>query len=489
MRKPFWMRAVSLVIAFLLTIPLPVLAQNNDYPSPEQAPPSQKQFSREELAQLVAPIALYPDELVAQVLMASTYPLEIVEADRWVQQNKGLKGDPLAKNLEQKNWDPSVKSLVNFPSVLSMMSQKLEVTAKLGDAFLNQEKDLMDTVQDLRKRAYDAGNLTGNQEQKVVMEKETIIIQPANPQVIYVPTYNPTVVYGGWMYPAYPPYPYYAYPPPAYGAFAFGMGITIGLAWGYAWGGCNWHGSSVNVNVWRNTTINNTYINRNNYQRNYQNRGMVGENGQGTWHHDSTHRKGVAYRDQATARKYGQSPARPIQAGRDARGYGDKRGMGGTSPNSTATTGQAPRGGGTPGITSRAPGQPPAADKGSTNRTGTAGSGGNYPARSSREITTGASQPANGRANAPTGGSHSYGDVHSSGKGDSAFSRSYGDGASTRADSNRGKNSRQSSGGTGPGNSGGTPLSGGAPRSGGGPGGSGGGAHGGGGTQGGGSRR
>ncbi|HUO76213.1 MAG TPA: DUF3300 domain-containing protein, partial [Thermodesulfovibrionales bacterium] len=153
-------------------------------------------FSREQLEQILAPIALYPDELIAQILMASTYPLEVVQADRWVRQNNNLKGDALADALEEQDWDPSVKSLENFPQVLQMMSEKLDWTQKLGDAFLAQEKDVMDTVQVLRRKAEAAGNLNTTQEQKVIVEKETIIIEPANPQVVYVPTYNPTVVYG-----------------------------------------------------------------------------------------------------------------------------------------------------------------------------------------------------------------------------------------------------------------------------------------------------
>ncbi len=205
-------------------------------------------FSREQLEQILAPIALYPDDLIVQILMASTYPIEVVQADRWVKKNKDLKGDALTEALEKEDWDPSVKSLVNFPQVLSMMSEKLDWTQKLGDAFLGQEKDVMDTVQVLRKRAKDAGNLNTTQEQKVVVEKETIIIQPANPEVVYVPTYNPTVVYGAWPYPSYPPY--YYYPPgyvPGAALFSFGVGLAVGAAWGYAWGGANWHGGDVNI--------------------------------------------------------------------------------------------------------------------------------------------------------------------------------------------------------------------------------------------------
>ena len=170
-------------------------------------------FTQPQLEQILAPIALYPDSLLAQIFMASTYPLEIVEADRFVKANASLKGDQLTKTLEAKNWDPSVKSLVNFPQVLAMMSEKLEWTQKLGDAFLSQEKQVMATVQQLREKAYAQGNLKSTSEQKVVVQEKTIVIEPASPTVVYVPTYNPTVVYGTWAYPAYPPYPVY---PPGY---------------------------------------------------------------------------------------------------------------------------------------------------------------------------------------------------------------------------------------------------------------------------------
>ncbi len=140
--------------------------------------------------------------------MASTYPLEVVKASSWVKQNKGLKGDALTAALEKQEWDPSVKSLVNFPQVLQMMTDKLDWTQKSGDAFLAQQKDVLDTVQTLRGEGDEAGNLKTTKEQKVVVEKDpqVILIQQANPEVIYVPAYNPTVVYGVWAYPAYPPY-------------------------------------------------------------------------------------------------------------------------------------------------------------------------------------------------------------------------------------------------------------------------------------------
>ena len=170
-------------------------------------------FKPEEIDALVAPIALYPDSLLSQIFMASTYPLEIVEASRWAKQNKNLKGDALAQALEKQDWDPSVRSLVNFPDVLSNMSEKLDWTQKLGDAFLSQQKEVMDAVQRLRAKAEAAGNLKTTEQQKVIVEEKVIKIEPASPQVVYVPTYNPTVVYGAWPYPAYPPYPWY---PPGY---------------------------------------------------------------------------------------------------------------------------------------------------------------------------------------------------------------------------------------------------------------------------------
>jgi uncharacterized membrane protein YgcG len=287
----------------------------------------QSTFSDEQLSQMLAPIALYPDELLSQILMASTYPLEVVQASRWAKQNKNLTGDALAKALEAQSWDPSVKSLINFPSVLEMMNEKLDWTETLGDAFLAQQKDVMGTVQKLRAKAEAAGNLKTTQEQKVIVEKETqtIIIQPASPQVVYVPAYNPLVVFGPWWYPAYPPYPYY---PAGYvvgaAAFSFAAGVAVGAAWGYAWGGCNWHGGNVDVNINRNANINRN-INRNQYANQW---GGKGQGGQGSWQHNPQHRQGVAYRDQGTSQRYGQSQARTMENKQAARGYGDRGNVG-----------------------------------------------------------------------------------------------------------------------------------------------------------------
>jgi hypothetical protein len=275
-------------------------------------------FKPEEIDALVAPIALYPDSLLSQIFMASTYPLEVVEASRWAKQNKNLKGDALAQALEKQDWDPSVRSLVNFPDVLSNMSDKLDWTQKLGDAFLSQQKEVMDAVQRLRAKAEAAGNLKTTEQQKVIVEEKVIKIESPSPQVVYVPTYNPTVVYGAWPYPAYPPYPWYP-PGYAFGAsmLAFGTGVALGAAWGYAWGGANWGRGDVDVDINRNTNFN-TNINREQYKQNLQARG---QREGGSFQHDPSHRKGVGYRDDNTAQKFNRgSDAQAAKAREDFRG-------------------------------------------------------------------------------------------------------------------------------------------------------------------------
>ena len=256
MKRYTSLRILACLIATLLVVPPGLIAQQA-----EQA----AVFKQEELDQILAPIALYPDSLIAQILMASTFPLEVVQGDRFAKQNANLKGDALTKALESQSWDPSVKSLVNFPQVLTMMSEKLDWTQKLGDAFLAQQKSVMDTIQSLRAKAQAAGNLKTTKEQTVIVEQKIIKIEAASPQVIYVPTYNPTVVYGAWAYPAYPPYYYY---PPGYvattAAVSFASGVAMGAAWGYAWGNTNYNGGSVNINNSQNININNN-INRQNY--------------------------------------------------------------------------------------------------------------------------------------------------------------------------------------------------------------------------------
>lgn len=259
-------------------------------------------FKPEELEQILAPVALYPDSLLSQVLMASTYPLEIVQAHRWYAKNNKLSGTELATELEKQTWDASVKSLVNFPQVLTMMSEKLDWTQKLGDAFLAQQKEVMDTVQNLRKKAQAEGNLESTKDQVVKVEQDTIVVEYADPEVVYVPSYNPTVVYGTWPYAANPPYSYY---PPGYSSPAPWVTFTAGLAWGYAWGHCDWDNDDIDIDIDQNLDFNQN-IDRDRYAERYRESGRL-EGRQGNWQHNPENRKGVAYRDQATAQRFNRA--------------------------------------------------------------------------------------------------------------------------------------------------------------------------------------
>ncbi|HKU00914.1 MAG TPA: DUF3300 domain-containing protein [Paraburkholderia sp.] len=236
-------------------------------------------LSSQQLDSLTAPIALYPDALLSQVLMASTFPADVQAAAAWSKANPNLKGDDAVKAVASQPWDPSVQSLVAFPQVLATMEQKPDWVTQIGNAFLAQPNDVMDSVQRLRAQAQKAGNLKSNEQQKIVVQPatststtQTIVIEPANPQVVYVPTYNPTVVYGAWPYPAYPPV--YMPPPPGY---AIATGFVSGLAFGAGvavanslWGGFNWGNHDVNINVNRYNNINvNNRINTNHTTANW----------------------------------------------------------------------------------------------------------------------------------------------------------------------------------------------------------------------------
>jgi Protein of unknown function (DUF3300) len=305
---------IRIVVARCLPIGLAVLLAAPPLPRAQQpGVAGSSPFKPEELEQIVAPIALYPDPLIAQIFMASTYPLEVIQAARFAKANPNLKDAALDDELKKQPWDDSVKALVSFPQVLEMMDSQLEWMQKLGDAVLAQQKATMDAIQRLRAKAQTAGNLKSTEQQKVIVEQaeppqqQTIIrIEPANSEIVYVPTYNPTIVYGAWPYPAYPPYYYYPpYYPVGYfaatAAIAFGLGM---LAGGAIWGGCNWGRGDIDVDVNR----------QNNFSRNV-NRGdrvnqLKTERGSGTrgdrgsWQHSPEHRKGAQYRDSATQQKF-----------------------------------------------------------------------------------------------------------------------------------------------------------------------------------------
>ena len=261
-------------------------------------------YSQAQLQQMLAPIALYPDALVAQILMASTYPLEVVEATRWVQNpaNAALRGEQLAVVLEQEPWDPSVKSLVPFPQVLRTLYNNLEWSEQLGDAFLAQQADVMDAVQRLRQDAVEAGTLTSTPQQTVSTEGQSIVIVPANPEVVYVPSYDPRLVYGDWVYSDYPPYsfPGYTSVGPAVG-FAFGVAV-VDVFWG--WHHWDWRRHRIDIDDDRFRRIN---------------RGVLSAR-PGEWAHDQEHRHSVPYNVAVSPAMAGR-PDRDRERRPEFRGY------------------------------------------------------------------------------------------------------------------------------------------------------------------------
>ena len=361
-------------------------AQSPAGPAPVAAAADQSQplLRAEELDQLVAPIALYPDALLATVLMASTYPLEVVQADRWATENKALKGDQLKAAVDKQTWDESVRSLVATPSVLAMMSAKLDWTQKLGDAVLAQQPDVMDAVQRLRAKAQANNKLASTKEQKVSVvrqeSRQVIVIESATPDTIFVPFYDPVVVYGAWPYAAYPPY---FFPPPlgfVPGAvlatgIAFGAGYAVGrwASGGNYWGGgVNWGRNNINVN--RPVNINTGNIN-------------VGN----TWQHNPVHRQGVRYSNTNVQQKFSNNNIRAGSQDRmDFRGRGGNQVLnpGGGNNIGSGNLGSGNGPGNRPNIADRTPGNRP--DVG--NRPS---AGGNRPDVGNRP-SPGANRPAGG---------------------------------------------------------------------------------------------
>ena len=229
-------RIPALLVAFFLSC---AHASAAPQPAPAVQGEAIVQETPDQLQQLVAPIALYPDALVAQILAASTYPTEIVEADRWVQQHSDLKGEQLAQAVDQQSWDPSIKAITQFPSVLASMDKNLSWASSLGDAYVNQQQAVLDAVQTMRKRAQQAGNLKSTPQENVTTQGQTVVIQPANPEVVYVPEYDPWTIYGPPLV-AYPGWFWYP------GLYAVGPGISFGVGWGigffggFGWGWHHW---------------------------------------------------------------------------------------------------------------------------------------------------------------------------------------------------------------------------------------------------------
>jgi hypothetical protein len=292
--------------------------------SPQQEASSEQPAAKipnDQLDSLVAPIALYPDPLLAQVLAASTYPLEIIQLQQWLPQHKDLKDKALVAAVEKEDWDPSVQAMAPLPDVVKQLAENIKWTTDLGNAFLAQQNDVMEAVQRMRTKAKSAGTLKTTEQQKVetkvVENKTVVVIEQAQPDVIYVPSYNPTVVYGAPVYPyppiAYPPVGYYA----AGMAISFGVGMAMGAAWGGGWGyGCGWGGGGNNdITINRNNSfVNNS--NRANVNRPSQQ--PAGGRGGNNWQHNPQHRGGAPYSNRATANRYGGAARGDSMATRQA---------------------------------------------------------------------------------------------------------------------------------------------------------------------------
>lgn len=300
--------SLAVECAALLALGQPALRPNAvAYSATETQPDSNATIPPDQLDSLVAPIALYPDQLLAQVLAASTYPLELVQLQQWLAQHKDLKDKALADAVQKQPWDASVQGLAGLPDVVKFLTDDISWTTDLGNAFLAQQADVMDAVQRMRAKAQSKGNLKSSDQMKVesqtVENKQVIVIEQSNPQVVYVPSYNPTVVYGA------PPYPYppIAYPPPGYYAagmaLSFGVGVAMGAMWSGGWGyNCGWRGGNNNIVI----NNNNNYVrnsNINNRSGNSINRGG------NTWQHNPQHRGGTPYGNQATANRFGGTTA------------------------------------------------------------------------------------------------------------------------------------------------------------------------------------
>ena len=416
-----------IMAALLCLLPLGALAQT------PAAASSQALLKPAELDQLVAPIALYPDALLSEVLIASTYPLEVVQADRWAKSNNSLKGEALTAALAKQGWDDSVKALAQVPNVLTMMADQLDWTQKLGDAVLAQQPELMDAIQRLRGRAQANGKLQSTKEQTVTVESaapaqggggqaqegqapaQYIVIEPTSPTEMYVPYYDPAVVYGAWPYPDYSPY--YFPPPPGYyagGAIAAGIAFGSAVAIGHAiWGNCDWGRRNINV-ANRNVNINNLdRSNINNFNK---------------WEHNADHRHGVKYNNADVRQKFAKND---IQAGKGARQ--DFRGKDGQKVIDSARPGAGNR----PGAGDR-PGGEDRDRSGAGDRPGAGASkGGERPTAKSADRPGGGQKAAQKPAQKPA--------AKPSTSRDTAFSNVQ-SGAKTRAQADRG---RQSMGGGG----------------------------------------
>jgi hypothetical protein len=334
---------VAVLCSALLMPGNAILASQSQAPSAGSAPQEEAApLSADQLDSLVAPIALYPDPLLAQVLAASTYPLELVQLQQWLGKNKDLKDKALADAVQKQPWDPSVQAMAALPDVVKRLVDDIQWVAELGNAFLAQESELLDAVQRMRAKAQEKGNLKSNEqmkvETKVVESKQVIVVEQADPQVVYVPSYDPVVVYGA---PAYP-YPPIYYPPPGYYAagmaISFGVGLAMGAAWGGGWGyNTGWGGNNdININK------NNNFVNNSNRQ-NVSNRPsqQPSRGGGGKWQHNPQHRGGTPYGNRDTANKFGGTTRGASASDRRANARQQPRQQGGRQGAGTMDRGAA----------------------------------------------------------------------------------------------------------------------------------------------------
>jgi hypothetical protein len=311
-KRKLWSSNVRCLLVTICAIGL-IRGDTSAYAQPPPSAQDQEtKIPNDQLDSLVAPIALYPDPLLAQVLAASTYPLELVQLQQWLEKHKDLKDKALADAVQKEDWDPSVQSMAALPDVVKDMVDNIKWTTDLGNAFLSQEGDVMAAVQRMRKKAEDKGTLKSNEQVKVetktVESQQVIVVEQSNPQVVYVPSGDPAVVYGAPP-PAYPyPTGYYV----AGMALSFGVGVAMGAMWSGGWGyGCGWGGNN-------NVTINNN----NNFNRNSNIQGgnrtniSGGNRGQGGWQHNPQHRGGTPYANKGTADRFGGTSRGSSQAAR-----------------------------------------------------------------------------------------------------------------------------------------------------------------------------
>jgi Protein of unknown function (DUF3300) len=473
LRPAFFHERVHILIAIVCLVFLPssspVLLAQQPEPQPDQSQATTAQekapkIPNEQLDSLVAPIALFPDALLAQTLAASTYPLEIVELEQWLKRNANLKDQALADAVAKQPWDPSIQALAIFPDVVTRLSANVAWATNLGNAFLAQPQDVMDAVQRMRAKAQSKGALKTTEQQKVETEtveggEEAIVIEPANSQYAFVPSYDPEVVYGD---PGIYPYPAYYYPGYVPGmGLAFGTGVILGAAWANNWGNCNWGHGDITINNKNNFNKNNINNINSGANRTNVNRGQQS----GKWQHNAQHRGGAPYGDRNTANKYGgrarQQPGGAANRGGGASGLGGGAGFAGGAGNRSGSGGAGNIGAGNrPGGGLGAGGG--AGNLGSGNRLGS-GTGRGTGATAANRPGGGASagaRPSTGVSSGFGGGGSSIGNRSvSPGSGFGSSSNAFGDagfsGSSARSASSRGGHSMGGGGFSGGGRGGG----------------------------------